>query len=319
MENVALRRKYVKDMDYPISVYSDPYFYSLFRLFVSYYDGMLESYINYNRLIESIGEENVYDAIVKTSHNIITKIQDSEQWKSIDKQVSPLIYDMDKKLSQSDRNWKKAETFIMDNLGYVFIELGWKHANFQSMKYLLNGSVMGALSYDELIRKSIKNPYLQKHFIMSKRLRQVIFGNLNPKLQQRVQKLLNLNLLFDFPDHIKDKIYSVSHDSIIFKLSNFDDIRGIYREICENIEQSEIRIDLHKRVYTLYEMGYSNFMIQEFDPQFNNCRPKFRNVPKQFMPQVICHYYGIPMEDDYLVFYHEGQLAKWINPIFLSN
>ena len=80
---------------------------------------------------------------------------------------------------------------------------------------------MGCENYKELVSKFTEI----KPFIESKQIRQVIFGHLNPKRQQTIQKYM-MNLVVEILDKNgfdKCRFLSASSDEVIlsFKKTNF--------------------------------------------------------------------------------------------------
>lgn len=118
-----------------------------------------------------------------------------------------------------------------DDCKYLSIDI--RSANWTSIKKYDQLNELGD-SYVDLLSKF----NLPRIFIHSKYLRQFIFGNINPKKQQKIQRNIIQEVVRMLCDNYN--IECVKNDEVIIKFDSFDDIKDIYNII----DQSKFRIKL---------------------------------------------------------------------------
>jgi len=109
------------------------------------------------------------------------------------------------------------------HVGKFFCSIDLKKANYQALNLISNELVLNTKSYREIIEKYTHENCVD-FFANSKSIRQQIFGNLQPKKQQKIQKyILNqvVELLIDL-NVSQCHIISCSSDEICFELLDYD-------------------------------------------------------------------------------------------------
>ena len=187
------------------------------------------------------------------------------------------------------------KSYSYDNGIYVSIDL--RSANFQSLKkYDQRGEI--PTSYSELL-SNFNSPEIFKH---SKYLRQVIFGNLNPKRQQLVQRHIVQELVRKLDS---ENIQAVRNDEIIIKLESYDEYES-------NIEPY---VDFEKyRVKIFQNSNYDGFRIErEIDSDGRLISKDFYGLNRNMLFWKIKELITFEeIEDRDLYFISEGKLAKWV-------
>ncbi len=162
--------------------------------------------------------------------------------------------------------------------------------------------VMNADTYEDMIGQVTDYDYFKK----SKYLRQVIFGNLMPKRQQKIQKYVIseyielFNEKFDITD-----IKASPPDEFVFEYvdgMNFDDIE--IDKFCKypfTIEK-----------FTLQCVENRPFFVKEYD----NGKIEFKGVPSYLFMQVYKKYLDEPINYYDRLFYYEGYMATFNEDIF---
>jgi hypothetical protein len=105
-----------------------------------------------------------------------------------------------------------------ENVNYISIDL--KSANWMSLKKYDQLNELGD-SYADFLKRFD----LPEVFIHSKYLRQFIFGNVNPKKQQKVQRNLTQEIVRKFSDTFK--VECVKNDEVVFSFQNLEDLKLI--------------------------------------------------------------------------------------------
>jgi len=143
-----------------------------------------------------------------------------------------------------------------DDCNYLSIDI--RNANWTSIKKYDQLNELGD-SYVDLLSKF----NLPKIFLHSKYLRQFIFGNINAKKQQKIQRNIIQEVVRMLDDNYN--IECVKNDEVIIKFNSFDDIKDVYNII----DQSKFRIKLFSveriedfRIDSIYDIN-GNILYKE--------------------------------------------------------
>lgn len=297
-------KRWVKDYDLPIKIFEEPYFSYLIDL----YDNVLHTKDKLNLLIDIVSDFNNENDYLSHNNNvtdtIINTIQSQDAYKAF------ISMNMDKFNISS--KYPKNSIYKEHNIGKTFLSIDLVKANFQSLKFIDKSLVLNCTNYDDLISQFTHYQYIQQ----SKYIRQVIFGHLNPKRLQKIQRYLieEVILYILSHEHISEEfIIMASNDEVVFEIndslstyfsSNFKDIMTTIKET--------LNIDVDIEVFTLNHIGMDCY-VKEFK---NKEGYQFAGVSQIYYPQVYKKYHNLPITDMDLIFKHEHQLVKFLNPIF---
>ena len=120
-------------------------------------------------------------------------------------------FDMNKEFPLEEQV-KQQNIYIIPNVGKKLISVDLEKANFNVLKMIGLSDEIKANSYNELLAKFTQDEYYQ----ISKKIRQVIFGDLNPSRQQRLQKYVINHLCKTLKDN-GCILSSASSDEIIIQ------------------------------------------------------------------------------------------------------
>lgn len=296
----TLRRRFVKDMGLPINLVRDPYFWNFLDVLDSKYDTR-EKYNIFINLVKKLGSE---EAFFQESKRIIESAMESisdadEYWKFGNSEH----LDIDKENLPSNINLYNGKS---DDKSFLSIDI--KQANFNIMK-LFSPFCFNEEKEFDTYEDFIKMFTDEEYFLKSKHIRQVIFGNRNPKMQQLKQK----EFLAQVSKFIKDKcsyineIYRVNSDELLIECSVETSKKII--EVINTYEHSDI---LKCEFFTLRHIENTKFYYHEY----TDSRKKLKCVPATVYMQVykvICLHEN-PTHDD-LAFFHDGMLAHYDKPI----
>lgn len=320
----SLRKRFVKDFSLPIQVLQDPYFEYMLKLVGNVYD--IKSYLKF---LEEFydgegGEQGVFECQNITRENIISYVKSCDEYKKFcDFNTASILPHIP--IVKLDNN--RRSVYSEDCVGKIFVSIDLVKANFQSVKFAIDDRIFKHNSYEGFIREFTDYEYLLK----SKYFRQVLFGNLNPKKQQAIQKRMI--------DHI---IYSIQaepdfeNSGIKFVSKNSDEIiidTGVVVEKENDIFKEKIRMnnlfshfkhifnncnipyDLMVEPFVVSQIGEKNFFVK----RKLNGKYSFKNVPSMFWAQCYKKYLNYNKLHPFdMVFYHDGYLAKFLNPIFIG-
>ena len=209
-------------------------------------------------------------------------------------------------------NYPNNSIYKENNIGKTFLSIDLVKANYQSLKFIDKSLVLNSVNYDDLISKFTDYMYIKQ----SKYIRQVIFGHLNPKRLQKIQRYLIEQVILYVLSHenmIEDSIVMASNDEVIFEINDFlsDDFSNTFKEITNNIKNS-LNIDVDIEIFTLNHLGM-NCYVKEFK---NKEGYQFAGVSQIYYPQVYKKYHNLPINDLDLTFKHDNQLVKFLNSTF---
>lgn len=305
------KKFFVKDNDLPIGVLQEPYFEKLLNTYVHYNEHYGKNdikkkmkdfvdaleYFDYN-------EDNFSSYSRKLIDQVINGITSNETYKNL---ISNELkeFNIVKKVKRND-------LYTRANFGKTFLSIDLKSANFFSLKYYSDEIVNNSNSYEDFIR----NYTDLEHFINSKQLRQVIFGNLNPKRQIKIQEFI-INKIIDLivSNNILpiENFVTSSSDEIIIDLTNVSFQREIMKDISKLVFDTENKIskfckfqifnlekisDKHSfcRKNILFEV---NKNLEIVESQIN----EYKNVPKTVFSQVFKYNVGMKMYEEDFAFY----------------
>ena len=226
-------------------------------------------------------------------------------------------------------NAPKGQVYKASSDGQRFLSIDLVKANYQALRYYTreilqqapseNDLILGSSTFDEFIRKFTDEPY----YAEAKKFRQVIFGNANPKRQQKIQRYIIDNILSFLLNEglfAEDNLKDYTSDEIVFVIDDKTPIQTVFAELRK--KEKEWHIDLHLDTYTLRWLKKKSDDANEkankiFAREFDDGRVDFKNVEASLVPQVLKHYNGInDINGKDLMFYNSnGLLARYLSPV----
>jgi len=161
-------------------------------------------------------------------------------------------------------------------------------------------------------------PYLRN----SKYIRQVIFGNVNPKRQVTYERYLMGLILQDVLNVVpKESVVYVSADELVFDADLFNDEQldiGIIHLITEKHEKHGIttRVEYFLLTYIPEADTYCKVFLPE---QANGVVIDLKCMSHTMMPFVVKALYRNRVTNSDLVFETEGKLAKWLTSVKIGS
>lgn len=304
----TLRKRFVKDAGLPIQVMQSPHF----EYFLSLYDplfGCISKYEDFLTEVELIGGEDAYFKYVhRLIGTIVNHISEKSSYQSFN--------DGKNQLNQYHTNFKisKENIYNPDNNGKRFISVDLKKANFNALRYH-DPSIFDNLdTYEEWISQFTSYKTIKS----SKHVRQVIFGNLNPTRQIKVQKYLISEIIELLVAYFEDKglskeesiakMKSASSDEIVIEVTQQDDAKAITNYLEEQMKCKQITIKIAQfTLENLADLGVDGYVKED-----TNGEIEFKTIPDMMMAEAFKVYHGEEIKEEDLIFYHEGRLAKFL-------
>lgn len=294
--------RWSKDYKLPIKIFSEPYF--------SYFVDLFDSQHNVKQKLELLEytlscyetDDDFLNDYYKIRDNIIKHLNEKESYKTfINEDFSK--YNVNNKYSSNN-------VFNNSNKDCILISIDLVKANFQVLKYFYPDIVDYKDTYKDFLKQFTDLEYMMQ----SKYLRQVIFGNINPKRQVKLQRYLIEQIINLYDEEFKSKIISVSNDEIVIKVEN--NSKFLSFDFTEEIKD-KLNIDVDVEIYLLKQIvsfdKKQEFYVKEF---INKDGYELMSVPANYYTQVFKYYNDMQINDNDLLFLHEGLIAKFLNSIF---
>jgi len=293
MKAADFNKNFIKDLKLPIAVDKAPYFEHYLELTNPYY-GSAEKYAVFKRDFETFGNEQFFDYNRKTVNATLDMISASPEYARFNT--------MDMSVFNKEIKICAKNLYTAPNANQKFYSIDLIKANFQSL-LLVEPTIFGGYTdYVEFAKSRGFNDYM----LMSKIIRQILFGNLNPKRQQKIQ--------YHMMNQVAEKliqagvdvssVYSLSSDELIFEQGNHQK---------EAIEAAIAPLDYKVRVeaFTLRRPFSKPFFVKERD----DGSVEFKMVPTAVMAEFIKRFEGRNVEDIDFYFYDESKrLSRFVEP-----
>lgn len=313
---IALRRRFVKDYNLPINVVDSPYF----EYYMDLYDWFPKD--EYQNLVNDIDERfggniNLWlDEYAKIRDEIITTIENSDAYKKFN------TCDMNKwALDPELRSLPDTNIYNQGSVGKTFLSIDLKKANFQALREV---GVISGDSYEDFLSQWTDSEYFKK----SKYTRQVIFGKLNPKRTIIYEKYMmgEIKKLFEkhFLLHNSMTLVAFKSDELIYELDSkaVNYLRANEQVIEKDIE-TYLSINVHAEIFTIGRIECKNHNGITVDCYIRRCmttgEETLKSASQIFYPQLYKIWKGDKIFTIDMTFLAEGQIAHFDNPLELVN
>eukprot|EP01080_Neovahlkampfia_damariscottae_P006477 gene6477-10482_t len=297
-----VRSKFVKDNNLPIPLISEPYF----SYFIDLYDTVFNTKSKLEKFLSALEEvgsdQSFFSKSKEFSNEVVNKISENQAYKDY------TSGDMSK--YQIKKPVSSKNVYCSDNLNRFLISIDMSSANFNALKFHNPEIVLGCESYKELVSKFTEI----KPFTESKQIRQVIFGHLNPKRQQTIQKYM-MSLVVDLLDvngFERSRFLTASSDEVVL-LSTKDKIEDEMKSISTIINEKLLKgvftvegfmLNCVRSTKTEKVFGY----VKEF---VGSEKVEFKTVPAYMFAQVYKKYFNLKIEEIDRKFTFEGMIATF--------
>jgi hypothetical protein len=297
--NSHIKKRFCKDFRLPINIFDEPYF----QYFVDLYDpllsikekqGWLESVLNKCEV-----QDDFFQQAKSVSDGIKELIKNSKAYNDFNTR--------DMKDFPLKKNVSQQNIYIDPNVGKEMISIDLEKANFNAFRLFGLQEEIGCNSYKELVQKFSDEQY----FIESKMIRQVIFGDLNPSRQQTIQKYIIQNLCDKLLEN-GCEISSASSDEIIIKnKNNIVEVKDMLKDVDDRFKFFRVEKFHFDRVGEDFD-----YFVKKTTTDKGEEKIEFKNTPAFIFAQVYKQHYGISLNEYDMLFYHEGYLAEFKEPVF---
>ena len=314
-----INQRFAKDFNLPINIFRN----DIFEYYRKLYDFWPDAeWVALNNEIKNDYEGNMeawLQHYAEVRDVIIRTLEESQAYKDFN------ACDMSQyAVSSSVRNYPDRNIYNQECEGKIFLSIDLKKANFQALKF---AGVITDKSYDDFIDKFDKSFYFKK----SKYTRQVIFGKLNPKRTITVEHYM-MSLIFwqekvmKAINYVGGKVVAFKSDEIIWELDKQLKTRAL--KTIENVIKLELGFEVRAECFRIHDLGIVNSNGNKVSAwvreDLNAGYGPISGVPTEgvlkatsttYFPQVYKLWKGYPLEDIDLYFYHEDQLATFLEPL----
>ena len=321
MESISLKKRFCKDYNIPIAVYDNPYFMQRLTI-IDKVKPCLANFIDFCKELEKFDNEQDY-----------FEYYNSVKDKTIDflKGNECFIDFNTRKIEMPEFYISKRNLYIEDNDENIFISLDMKKANFSALRFYNAEIFDGATTWEEFLSKFTDS----RHVINSKYIRQVIMGACNPKRQIQQEKLIMFSLMntvitqlttaqsdgskSDIEaalEPLRDfEVYSLGEDEIILHIIGNGTLRSYYQLISDIVKKTEYSDFIRVTAFMLSKIKGTDGYIKRILTDYDKWDIEFKCLSAEIYHQVVKYFLSIPVCEDDLVFYHNGKLAKYLEPI----
>ncbi|HHX68324.1 MAG TPA: hypothetical protein GX708_09775 [Gallicola sp.] len=301
----SVLKRFVKDYSLPIQLIREPYFDYFIDLYNEQFNTKEKYKLLHNTIKQLGGENNFMEEYHKIKNRILDAVKNNPVFNEFN----------NSKLEEYNipsHSYCKHDIFNCSNVEKYFISIDLKKANFQAMKHYNENLIFGFNTYEDFLNNFTDLEYM----IKSKYIRQVIFGNLNPKKQIKIEQYLTYNLLQKL---IKENIIKqeyikmLSPDEIVceFNIENYLLCNSYDLQLTKKIKKLT-NLDVDIEIYKLKQIKPFKFFVKEF---INKPGYQLMCVPIVYFAQIFKIYNNLEINDYDLSFFYENQVARFSQPL----
>lgn len=309
----TLKQRFCKDMNLSIKIFEEPYFANFLEL----YDKQFKSISKYNRFIEAVnkfGSEQAYfEAYNSLKDRVIEYLNNNSDMLFFAREE-----DMNKFACQN-KGYPTNDIFKDTNDGKVFVSIDMIKGNFTALHHYNPNIVKNCGTYEEFIRTFTD----VSHFVESKYIRQVVFGNVNPKRQVTYEKFLMDKVLTRFLDKgaVSPKdIEFFSTDEIVFSvptefIKNNEVDSNFYNSVMSVVKWAkENNINVRGEFFELRKIPGTSGYVKKYLMDKKG-EVDFKCLDFLTMPFVLRAYQGEQPNDMDKIFLYEGKKVMLMEDI----
>lgn len=328
--DATLWTQYIKDYNVPLqmtSVDHCKYAFVNFDWFLKYlltmqfandcifelHDGNTQEFININK---------------QATSRCIDVIEQLDSYRKFNEMELPKH---DEKLFDGIQFSKGLDIYKQHNDGKKFVSIDLTAANLQSMNYFeaLSGLTniskfphTKTIDFQGILNRAgeVGDYRRLKYLAMSKRIRQIIFGNLNPKRQQAAERYITEELILRLLDteltNLKpEDFYGYTTDEIILNYTDkvaelFD---GMHNTVTK-LNEGRKYIDVHVESFELKQLKPYDFWVK-LSNRYGTVSD-IKKVPVVYFLQVLRYLNDESVQPEDMEFLYEANVARFVQPLW---
>jgi hypothetical protein len=303
-----LRQRFAKDVGAPIKIFVEPYFSNMLDLYEEHYSARTK-WNQFMALLANFHNDQEYFAMYNaTKDAAITYLANNPEMQFFSQKE-----DMNKYAPKFF--YPSNSIFKCTNVGKHMLSIDMIKGNFTALRHYNPAIVGGMETYEEFIGQFCPHNYL----VSSKYVRQVCFGNANPRRQTTYERYLMEQVLSEIFAQTKisgDKVAYLGTDEIVLDVTNYVDSSGnLDSEFADAVNRSIATvkgqgINVRREYFKLYRIKGTAGYMRKYEFETADKGVDFKCVESDEMPFVIRAYKQEPIHDEDMVFVYNGRLAK---------
>ncbi len=297
------KERFCKDCNIPLRLFQEPYFMDRLKLYDKFYGTIEKWQVFAKELGQYHCEQDYFEEYNRVKDAAILSIKNSEAYQRFNEE------DMNQ-YRVTHGNLPGKNIFKQTNDGKLFLSIDMRKANFFSLLHYDRNIFSGADTWEKFIGKFTNN----NHIISSKYIRQVIFGNCNPKRHITYEKYLMdqvLDILIREAGYLMGEIVFFSNDEIVIDMEEHVDYikdRNIIQSKLKEYFDFPLRVEL----FYLHQIKGTDGYYKEIIRDIKERGIELKCLDNYMLPFVLRKFLGEEITDSDKVFYHEGLLAQFM-------
>ena len=310
-----LKQRFVKDTGLPIKIFEEPYFSHYLNLYEEHFQAMTKWRQFQELLTHFANEQDYFEEYNRIKDAAIRYFEENSAMQYFCQKE-----DMNK-FKCCNTGYPGNGIFKETNVGKHFVSIDMIKANFTALRHYDPEIVGGVETYEDFIGMFTQYDYIKK----SKYIRQVIFGNQNPKRQTTYEKYLMNQILTDifyYTQISPTKVAYFGTDEIVLDISDYvtddeDDNNDAISAFMKNLnvaldKNREKGINVRNEYFKLYRIKGTAGYLKVFT--FTSCGKNhdFKCLDALEMPFVIRYLNDEAYTEEDMVFVYEGRMARFL-------
>eukprot|EP00818_Percolomonas_sp_WS_P009905 CAMPEP_0117439660 /NCGR_PEP_ID=MMETSP0759-20121206/2678_1 /TAXON_ID=63605 /ORGANISM="Percolomonas cosmopolitus, Strain WS" /LENGTH=322 /DNA_ID=CAMNT_0005231379 /DNA_START=5 /DNA_END=973 /DNA_ORIENTATION=+ len=311
--------QFLKESSLPIPVPSEPHF----SHFLNLYESHLQSKSKYDTFTM---EQKVSSSAQEVRKEVVSHVEKNQAYQQF---IASSLesFTMDQNFVAQFKFVGSIYSKMFENQYFVSIDM--KKGNFTSMQFVDPRIVDNADTYEQFLSKFTDN----EHVIRSKKIRQVIFGHLEPKKQQTVQKKIMeqlMRLIVDSGLFTAEQFKVFTNDEIILQCDSRRHLRDMIPKLHHLFATARVndtpfsKVQLHVEAFLLTSISAASgktlgfkkeFVLSDQEENEGKPQPEFvlKGVPAFLYAQVYKQCIGEPIQKMDRAFLHQKILCHATN------
>lgn len=291
----TLKKRFCKDFAVPVAVFDEPYFSERLAV-VELTKPVLE---DLKIFVEETGrferEQDYFEEYGKVKERAIEALRGNSEYVRFNEET----------FEDPKKPFPKGNLYSEVNVGGRFVSADMRRANFSALRRYSSFMFDGARTWEDWISRFTD----MRHVVRSKYVRQVIMGACNPGRQIRYEKILTAKLLEEVSEAIPTDVLCLSADEFVLRIPKNDAeterTLSTLRWIVAESRTPFFRID----AFELEELpDKAGFVKRDFEGKPD----EYKCVSSESFHMVVKKRLGLPIEENDLVFVHDGRLARYL-------
>lgn len=302
LKNRKLLKRFCKDAGIQINVFHEPYFSQRIEILDPFFKTKEKFDLFVSELESFETVQDYFEYYNKIKDRVIQDIKANPAFQKFNNDSFDCYNEYVSKHHYSTRDCYKME---LDKKQVISIDM--KKANFSALRYYDPEIFYHAESWKDFLSRYTDF----EHIIQSKYIRQVIMGTCNPKRQVRYEKYLMCQLLDCIKLHTEVEVFSLSNDELILTMTE----PGLFFKILSIVSNSKFKDMMKVQLFDLEKLPVTDgWKRVSFDGEHYSV--DFKKMNSDYFHQAVKYARGEEITEDDLVVYHDGHLARLLEPVF---